>query len=161
MTLWEFDHIHNILYYPVARGRSPPPCLIRVWRQALVLKTCHPWNMLSCLDETLLFKTWQIWKTESWEENHVLLCCNRKYQDGTPMFETNYLMCLDGVELARIGCHGWCWRGAFEMRLRCVWDPRCAWPNLRCLKKVALLVWGALWRFRANPVSCCMGLARP
>ena len=42
----------------------------------------HPWNMLSCL-----------------EENHVLLCCNRKYQDGTPMFEVNYGICIDDLEL--------------------------------------------------------------
>ena len=71
------------------------------------------------------------------------------------------LYALTKSSWCHVGCHGGCWRHAFEMRLRCVWDPRCVWPNLRRLKKVAVLVWGALWRFPANPRNCSFGLAPP
>ena len=71
------------------------------------------------------------------------------------------LYALTTSSWCHVGCHGGCWRHAFEMRLRCVWDPRCVWPNLRRLKKVAVLVWGALWQFLTNPSVCKMGLAPP
>ena len=61
------------------------------------------------------------------------------------MFETNYLMCLDALELVPRLVLMRCVWDAFEMRLRCVRIPRCAW----CVKKVAMLVWGALWRLDA------------
>ena len=122
--------------YPVARGRSPPPCLIRVW------STCF--EDMSSVEHAFLS-----WHYVSKHGKYGKLNREKKIMFCYVVTENSTMepQCLRQItwfalmtsSWCHTWCHGWCWRSAFEM----CWD---AFEFRRAFD----LIWDALKKLRCS-----------